>query len=205
MLAAVRRGALLFCLLAFIGLGGANAAAADTPTGNLLVILQQPQGGQPPADQAAVQAQVLALGGRPAGRSVPQIGLITVRPPGYVSTGAFAVTLRAIPGVASVQPEMRYTPRAIPDDPALHIDAPGTSVPWQWYLIREHFSHAWSVSRGDRALVGVIDTGIDATHPDFAGKLDATVDQQARTDSTGPAGTDQVGHGTHVASLACAT
>ncbi len=113
--------------------------------------------------------------------------------------------LQVIPGVSSVTPELRYTPRAaLPDDPALHTDAPGTSVPWQWYLLREHFPQAWSVTRGPTALVGVIDTGIDATHPDLAGKIAATVDEQARADSTGPADTDQVGHGTHVASLACA-
>ena len=52
--------------------------------------------------------------------------------------------------------------------------------------------------------MGVVDTGIDAAHPDLRGKISAAVDQQDPSDSTGPATTDQVGHGTHVASLACA-
>src|SRR5947209_5732003 len=126
MLVGVRRGALLLCLIAVLGLSSASTAAAAVPTGNLLVLLRQ-DSGRTASDGAAVQAEILALGGRPAGRSVSQIGLVTVHPP---------------PGVAA--------------------------------------------------------------HPDFAGKLAATVNQQAATDSTGPADTDQVGHGTHVASLACA-
>src|SRR5207248_8718684 len=42
------------------------------------------------------------------------------------------------------------------------------------------------------------------THPDLASKIAAAVDQQNPSDSTGPATSDEVGHGTHVASLACA-
>jgi serine protease len=47
----------------------------------------------------------------------------------------------------------------------------------------------------------VIDTGIDAAHPEFAGRIRATVDQDSDTDNPGH---DDAGHGTHVASLACA-
>lgn len=199
----MRRGALLACLLAAIGLTGAGTAAAATPTGNLLVLLQQDQDQLAPAG-AAVQTAIVGLGGRLAGRSVPQIGLITVKPPQNESVAAFAREVHGIPGVASVEPELRYAPRAVPNDPALSVDAPGTGVPWQWYLIRANFYRAWTLAKGLGALVGVIDSGIDATHPDLAGKIAAAVDQQAAVDSTGPADTDQVGHGTHVASLACA-
>jgi serine protease len=200
----MRRGALLLGVLAALMLGlSGTAVAAATPTGNLLVLLDQNPAGSSP-DAAATQSAIARLGARPAGRSVPEIGLLTVRPPSGVSASLFERLLAAVPGVASVSPELRYVPRSVPDDPALSTHQPGTSADWQWYLRREDFPRAWGLDQGRGALVGVIDTGIDATHPDLASKIAATVDQQARDDSTGPAGTDQVGHGTHVASLACA-
>ncbi|MGZ4182107.1 MAG: S8 family peptidase [Solirubrobacteraceae bacterium] len=178
-------------------------AAAPVPTGALMVLLNQ-RAQLASAARAAVDASISRLGARPAGKSVPEIGLITVRAPAGVSTAALAAELRAIPGVASVQPERRYTPRAVPNDPAYGLVDPNDGVPYQWYLTDEGFPRAWDISTGSQALVGVIDSGIDATHPDLAPKLAvAPIDQQL-FNSTGPAGTDQVGHGTHVASLACA-
>ena len=69
--------------------------------------------------------------------------------------------------------------------------------------LREGFPQAWDVTHGDSALVGVIDTGIDASHPDLAGKIAAAEDFDSDP-GDGPATTDESGHGTHVASLACA-
>src|SRR5438270_676509 len=57
--------------------------------------------------------------------------------------------------------------------------------------------------RAHRALVGVIDTGVDAGHPDFTGKVAAAVDQDDDP-GAGPPTADENGHGSHVASLACA-
>jgi serine protease len=127
-----------------------------------------------------------------------------VRPPGGVPAEALASVLRLLPGVASVEAERRYVPRATPNDPALTAVDPNTGVV-QWYLAREGFDRAWSISHGTGARVGVVDTGIDASHPDLASKLAVPpADWQDPSDDTGPATTDQVGHGTHVASLACA-
>lgn len=180
---------------------GATAASLPAATGNLLVMLERGQAAS--AARSAVHTAVTRAGGRLAGRSVPEIGLVTVRPPAGVSPAAFARRLRHLRGVASVQPEHRYVPRVVPNDPALSTpDQYSQTV--QWTLAREGFYDAWNISRGDGALVGVVDTGIDATHPDLAAKIAAAVDQQEPSDATGPAATDQVGHGTHVASLACA-
>ncbi len=144
-----------------------------------------------------------SLGARLAGFSVPEIGLITVRPPLGIGLTAFAKTLRLLPGVASVQVEHRHVPRSVPDDPALTAPSRYSGVE-EWALAREGFRRAWDISKGDGALVGVIDTGIDGSHPDLASKIAVAVDQQDPSDARGNALTDEVGHGTHVASLACA-
>jgi subtilisin family serine protease len=49
----------------------------------------------------------------------------------------------------------------------------------------------------------VIDTGIDSGHPDLSGKILQSVDNDGIANH-GPATADENGHGTHVASLACA-
>ncbi len=181
----------------------ALAAAPRSPTtGNLLVLLDRGRA-QAAAGSFALHAAIAREAGARAGRSVPQIGLITVRPPRGVGLSGFAGRLRRLPGVASVQIEHRYVIRDVPNDPALSTPDPNSGVV-QWALAREGFYDAWSITHGDGALVGVIDTGIDASHPDLAGKIAAAVDQQDPSDARGSATTDEVGHGTHVASLACA-
>ncbi|MEH0935634.1 S8 family serine peptidase, partial [Micromonospora psammae] len=55
---------------------------------------------------------------------------------------------------------------------------------------------AWSAGfTGKGVSVAVLDTGVDAAHPDLAGKL-----AEARNFTEAPDGRDTVGHGTHVAS-----
>ena len=59
---------------------------------------------------------------------------------------------------------------------------------------------AWTVSRGSGITVGVVDSGVDSTHPDLAGQLQPSVNfvpGQTTTD-------DGHGHGTHVAGIIAA-
>ena len=42
---------------------------------------------------------------------------------------------------------------------------------------RQGLSHMWDVNHGDSAVVGVVDTGADAGHPELGPKLNAAVDQ----------------------------
>lgn len=182
--------------------GPANAA----PTGRLVVL------GEPGAD-ADVRAGAAAAGERRAGPDVPQIGLVTVRPRRGESLAQAARRIAARPGVAHVERERRMRLRELPDDPALATTDPvaGTltsqlpaGTPQQWTVQRAGFPAAWELTNGATALVGVIDTGVDATHPELQGKLAQLVDQQQPAGLRGPPGVDEEGHGTHVASLACA-
>ena len=126
---------------------------------------------------------------------------MTVEIPAGTSFARFARRLGRDPAVRLVERDSRHQPRFVPNDPALALQdplaAPGTA--YQWYLTREDFPAAWDLSRGQGVKVGIIDSGIDSSHPDLGGKIAAARDQDS-----GPNGTmDEVGHGTHVAGLAC--
>jgi subtilisin family serine protease len=93
----------------------------------------------------------------------------------------------------------------VPDDPAmLSLAAAGGAQPLseQWWAPRSDFPGAWDLIAARPATVAVIDTGVDASHPEIAPQLRAAVDHDSDP-GHGPATVDENGHGTHVASLAC--
>jgi subtilisin family serine protease len=197
-LSCARRALLPACVLLLASAGAAHAASGLT--GRLLVTLQ------PRA--AARAASLPTLGGaRLDGAQVPQIGLVSVRPIAGRAASAVARALRRSPGVAHVEREHRHELRLVPDDPALTTleTAPGTpaGTPLEWWVARSGLPAAWDIERGAGATVAVIDTGVDSGHPDLAGKIAETIDNDA-TPGNGPPTGDENGHGTHVASLACA-
>jgi subtilisin family serine protease len=173
------------------------------PTGRLLVLIDRAHG---TAEAAAARAVVARAGARPAGHSVAQIGLVTVRPRAGESLHRLASRLRADPRVSSVEVERRATPRLVPDDPALTQQDPSAGAPAgtpiEWWAAREGLPAAWDVSTGAGATVAIVDTGVDVSHPELAGRVKETIDLDAH--DARPSTTDQQGHGTHVASLACA-
>jgi serine protease len=66
----------------------------------------------------------------------------------------------------------------------------------QWSLDKIRTAEAWQRSTGAGVKVAVIDSGVDATHPDLQGNVLSGFD--AITDRAGST-TDRHGHGTHVA------
>ncbi|HET6738855.1 MAG TPA: S8 family serine peptidase, partial [Kribbella sp.] len=83
-------------------------------------------------------------------------------------------------------------------DAAVHGDSTtaGTAVPLDGYLDQLKAPAAWQRGLdGHGVKVAVVDSGIDSGHPALAGKVTAAVD------FTGEGTQDDVGHGTHVASL----
>jgi|GEM_PF-530960 len=96
------------------------------------------------------------------------------------------------PRVQYAEPNYLYHAAAVPNDPSL-------SKQWAHTLIRS--SAAWDIATGSRSLtIAIIDSGIDANHPDLQAKIvggQDIVDGDAITQ-------DENGHGTHVAGIAAA-
>jgi serine protease len=195
----------LTAALAVATTGAAPAQAADATTGRLLVTMKASAGAHVAA--TAARAAVASAGARTAGPVSPRLRLLTVRPAAGAGMRATATALRALPQVATVEVEHRHTLRAPPNDPALTTEEPAIGTPpgtvLQWWAARQNLQAMWDITRGANATVAVIDTGVDANHPELGPKLVGAIDNDA-TAGAGPATTDEVGHGTHVASLACA-
>lgn len=67
----------------------------------------------------------------------------------------------------------------------------------QYYLKQINATKAWRTTTGSSLLVGVLDTGVDATHPDLIGKVTAS-------DGSEEDLADDIGHGTEVAGIIAA-
>ncbi|MDQ3676353.1 MAG: S8 family serine peptidase [Actinomycetota bacterium] len=195
------RGLLLSLLLIAIFLCASASASAAQRSGRLLVMVERS------AQSRATTGVLQRLGARTDGEQVPQIGLVTVRPVIGQTLAATAAILRRLPWVSSVTVERRHTPRFHPNDPALSQPETATGTKSgtlrQWWAARENLFAAWEITRGTGAKVAIIDSGIDGAHPEFAGKIAAALDNDPRPEY-GPANFDEDGHGTHVASQACA-
>jgi subtilisin family serine protease len=90
--------------------------------------------------------------------AIPQLRIDVVEG----EAGALA-ELRATEAVAWATRDSRVHALVEPDDPFW---------PSQWSPVKTHAPAAWSRTTGDPAtLVAVVDTGIDASHPDLAGRV----------------------------------
>ena len=87
-----------------------------------------------------------------------------------------------------------FTLDAVPNDTYYSEDN-------QWGLVKVGMPAAWDVTTGSPTVkVGIIDSGIDGTHPDLTGRVDATLSKSfvsAYTDALD----DVHGHGTMVAGI----
>lgn len=110
---------------------------------------------------------------------------------------AAAARLRAQPDVVAVEPDLLRHALATPNDPG---------YPDQWAHVVANAPAAWDVTTGDRSVeIAVIDTGIDARHPDLAANVVDQYDVSSGSVIHRGSGVDNdtcdVGHGTFVAGV----
>ncbi len=98
------------------------------------------------------------------------------------------VSLRGIDGIRYVEPLVTRQLAFTPTDPL---------VSKQWYLTYSGFYSTWlTLPSFEPIPVAVIDSGVDASHPDLAGQI-----LDAESFVGGSARDDSLGHGTFVAGL----
>ncbi len=70
-----------------------------------------------------------------------------------------------------------------------------------WHTNAIELSDAWEITTGNSNVkIGVLDSGIDASHPELQGKVDTVLSENFAPDNV-EATTDRDGHGTHVAGI----
>ncbi|MDN5353231.1 MAG: serine protease [Clostridiales bacterium] len=88
---------------------------------------------------------------------------------------------------------------ALPDDGL--VNDPGYA--YQWAIEATHANEAWSILSGGYSVkIAVIDTGIDATHPDLQGQVDTALGYDFVNEDADAS--DDNGHGTHVSGIIAA-
>lgn len=201
-------------------------AQSDTTEHSVLVLAKDG------ASDASVRAAIAASGGTVTEANTA-IGLYTVSTArsGFESAvrGQAAVSGTATDTVIGHAPKdaaKKLTVDAFPTSTYVGRSTPvkGTPTaptvtdpltPLQWDMDLIHAPQAHAIAQGEGVRVGIMDTGVDASHPDIAANFDHRLSRNFTTDDptvdgtcdedpdgscTDPADVDENGHGTHVAS-----
>jgi subtilisin family serine protease len=158
------------------------------------------------ASKQAVVDAIVKAGGK-VERSMDDIGLLTVR-----GLGANASQIASQAGVVSVVPDLQFQwiqptdkSQQVQADAGLTASGKDQSSAffynkYQWYLRVTDANKAWvPTPAGAGVEVCVLDTGVDPTHIDLAGKID--IARSRSFVASEPTTEDFEGHGTFVSSL----
>jgi len=138
---------------------------------------------------AADQTVAIALAGAGDGTAIPELRMHAID-----ATEAAAASLAADSNVVRVEADTTRAVQAEPSDP---------EYPQQWSLSRIGWDQAFaSVYPAGTATVAVLDTGVDASHPDLAGQV---VPGSSVLDPSSDGTTDPNGHGTWMAGIVAAS
>lgn len=123
-----------------------------------------------------------------------RIGFTRFRLPAGTDVDAAIAQLRKDPNVLYAEPNYIAHKDVTPDDTYYNSTI-------QWPLFKVEAATAWNYALGTGVKVAVLDTGVQANHPDLAGKIVLQYDF-AYNDSVA---NDVDGHGTHTAGTVGAT
>src|SRR5215213_3700966 len=184
--------------------GRQAADASPTPTGvsgttspleivpGQVVVRLRPRAGNQPASAASAESALNSAGIQAT------VDEVLLPPNSYVlgvPTGqeaAAATVLASNPDVEAADPNFVrhiHAGRAmVPNDPL---------YPTQWGWPRINAPAAWNIAQVPGVIVAVLDTGLDLSHPEFAGRITGGTNFV----NPGQSAQDDNGHGTHVSGL----
>jgi thermitase len=145
-------------------------------------ILVEPRAG---LSAAAFAKTLAAHGGKTIGK-IDGLNVYVVTLPANASEEAVAARLAHDPHLKFAEPDRLVAPEIIAND---------TYYGSEWQLQTMQAPAAWDISQGSGVTVAVLDTGVDATHPDLQGQLVPGWNFWDNNSDT----SDVYGHGTMVA------
>lgn len=184
----LRRCASLLLLVVVLMTVGAGVASAGPQGADPVVpVLIKFKLGAPPSEVASA---IAASGGQSV-RDLRQVRTRVINVPAGAADGVMAA-LAKHPSVERVQLAVKVKKAGVPDD---------AGYGQQWALPRIAWDQAYgTVDVAGSATIAVLDTGVDGSHPDLAGRI-ASGKSFLGTDPN----TDPNGHGTALAGIAAAS
>lgn len=149
-------GIFALCILGCVGgaAAGRRAEAQPVDAPDAYVVVQYAGG---------VSAQALTADGKSPSWAAQ--GYRSLPVPKGMTTDQYLAQLRADPHVISAEDDPKVTAQDIPDDPYYLQNQAA-------YMTQIGLPSAWDVETGNnQIIVAVLDSGIDLSHPDFAGRL----------------------------------
>ena len=171
----------------------AAAAPAVVPPGPTALINVKFASSATAAQIDAVEKSVAGQGAQKA-RDLDRIRTHVLRVPQAAQSGILTA-LRNHPSVARADLAVRFGKASLPDDPG---------YAQQWALPKIAWDQAYgAVAIAGSAKIAVLDTGVDASHPDLAGRMAPGYSAYNTDPNSDPS--DPNGHGTALAGIAAAT
>jgi subtilisin family serine protease len=122
---------------------------------------------------------------------IEQIGVHVVELPEQADERGVARALAKHPHLQWAELDLAYPPTLVPNDPL---------YPSEWHHPKIVTPTAWNVTRGLGVTIAILDSGVDAAHPDLAGAMLPGWNVYDNNSDT----RDVYGHGTKVAGAAAA-
>jgi subtilisin family serine protease len=174
------------CLLAFSATQ-AHPPASVVADRTEVQILVKPKASM--SDEAL--ARILSSQGAGEQGRIPALNVRIIRVP-KAAAERLITALQNHPDVEYAEPDFTAEAIATPNDPLFMNDQ-------QWHLTMINAPAAWDISTGSsNVVVAVVDSGVNANHPDLAGKILSSGYDYVAND-TNPM--DENGHGTAVAGV----
>lgn len=150
-------------------------------------LLVQPRPGLP---EAELEKALKPHGGKQVGR-IEGIDVRIIQLPPQASEKAVGALLKHNKHFQFVERDMLLKPEAVVDDPYFSS---------AWHLPKIGAPAAWELSEGANVTIAILDSGVDATHPDLASNIVPGWNFYNNNSDT----SDVYGHGTQVAGAAAA-